>query len=99
MLTENIYLIIYIGATTIDGKYLIPKGIETVSWYWNADEGKIHTNKLNNVMYFSESLVNMISETALTVSIKDDERTWLLKRSKYSIFTWGFGKHKRTIAH
>ena len=44
MFTNNINPIISNGVTTIGGKYLIPKQIVTVSWYWTDDEGRIHTN-------------------------------------------------------
>ena len=29
----------------------------------------------------------------------DDEGTWVLKKRKYSIFTWDFGKYKKAIDH
>ena len=31
--------------------------------------------------------------------MKDDEVTWSLTKSKYSIFTWDFWKYKNTTAH
>ena len=31
--------------------------------------------------------------------MKYDEGTWVLTKRKYSIFTWGFGNYKNTIAH
>ena len=31
--------------------------------------------------------------------MKDDEVTWVLTKRKYFIFTWDFGKYKKTIAH
>ena len=80
-------------------KYLIAKVIGTVIWYWTDEKGELHTKKLNNVLYFPDSPVNIISATALNESIKGDEGTWVLTKSKYSIFTWYFGKYKNTIAH
>ena len=50
MFTEKIEPTVYNGVETIGGTYLIPKGIGTVSWSWNDDEGKLHTNKLNNII-------------------------------------------------
>ena len=55
MLNEKIEPIISNGVETIGGKDLITKGIETVRWYWTNDWGKLHTKKLNNVFYFTES--------------------------------------------
>ena len=49
MFTDKIDPIIYNGVANIGGKYLIPKGIDTVIWSWTDYEGKLHTNILNNV--------------------------------------------------
>ena len=49
MFTDKIEPIISNGFATIGGKYLIPKWIGTVTWYWNDDEVQIHTNKLNKI--------------------------------------------------
>ena len=54
MYTEKIDPIIYNGVEAIGGKYLIPKGIGTVRWFWNDYEGKLHTSELNNVIYFPD---------------------------------------------
>ena len=98
MFTDKIELIISNGVETIGEKDLIPKGIGTVSWSWNDDEGQVHTIKLNNVIYFPESPVNIISATALAESMKDDLGIWVPTKGKYSIFTWVYGKYKNTIA-
>ena len=49
---------------TIGGKYIIPKGIGTVRWYCN--------NKLNNVLYITESPFNILSANALAEYMKCD---------------------------
>ena len=72
MFTDNIKPIISNGVATIDEKDLITKVINTVSWYWTDYEGKLHTKKLNNVLYFTDSPVNILSATALAESTKDD---------------------------
>ena len=81
------------------GEYLIPKGIDTASWYWNEKEGKLYTKKLNNVLYFLESPVNILSANSLSESMKDDYVTWVLTKREYSIFTWYFGRYKKKISH
>ena len=63
----------------ISGKDIIPKGIGTVSWSWTDDEGKFNKNKLNNVLYFPNSPVIILSETALNEFMKDYEVTWVQK--------------------
>ena len=57
--------------------------------------GQLHTNKLNNVIYLSYSLFNILSTTALDESMKDDDGTWVLTKSKYSILLGILGITKR----
>ena len=71
MFTEKIEPIIYNGVANIGEKYLIPKGIGTVTWSWTDDGGQLHTKRLNNVPYFIDSPVNIISETTLDESTMD----------------------------
>ena len=82
---------------TIGGKYLIPKNNGTVSWSWTYDKRKPNTKKFNNVPYFLESSIRILSVTALAESMKDAEVTWVLKTK--NVFTWNFGSSKKTIAH
>ena len=97
MFTDKIEPIISNGVATTVGKYTIPKSIDTVIWSWNDDEEQLHKNKLNNVPYFTDSLVKLPSATILAESIIDNERTWVLTKRKYSIFTLYFGKYKMKI--
>ena len=97
--TYNIEPIIYNRVATIGGNDLITKIIGIVSWSWTDDEGKLQTNKLNNVIYFPESPVNVLIATELAESMKYDEGTWVLTKGKYCIFTWDFGNYKNTKAH
>ena len=99
MFTERIELIISNGVSTIGGKDLIKKLIGTVSWSWTDEEGKLHTKKLNNLIYFPDSPVNILSGTVLDEIMKDDEGTFVLTKRKISMFTWGLGEYKNTIAH
>ena len=99
MFTDKIETIISNGVSTIGGKDLIPKGIYTVSWSFNDDEVKLHTNKFNRVPYFLYSPVKIISATSLAEYINYYEVTWVPTKSKYSILTWNFWKYKRIIAH
>ena len=50
MFTKNIELMVPNEVVTIGVKYLHPKGVGTVIWYWNGDEGHLQTRKLNNVI-------------------------------------------------
>ena len=66
MFSDKIYSITSNGVATIGGKDIIPKWIGAVSWSLTGYEGQLYTNKLNNVLYFTDSIVNMLSATALS---------------------------------
>ena len=75
MFSDNIEPKISNILETIGGKYIIPEGIGTFSWSWTDDGGQLHTKKLNNVIYFTNSTFKILSETALPESMKDDDGT------------------------
>ena len=70
-----------------------------VSWYSTDDEVKPHKHRFKNVLYFPDSTLNILSTTEFSEYMKYDEVTWVLTKSKYSIFTWYIGRYKKTIAH
>ena len=57
MFIYNIYPVISNGVATIGGEYLNNKGIYTIRWSCSGDEGKIHKDKLKNVLNFPYSPV------------------------------------------
>ena len=63
------------------------KTIGTISWSWTDDKGQLHTQKMNNVLYFTDSAINILSAISFSGSMKDDEGTWVLTKGKYSIIT------------
>ena len=79
---------------TIGVKSIIPKGIGTVIWSWNYDEGQ----RQKKLIYFPDSRVNILSATSLDEFMEYDEVTWVLTKIKYSIFTWYSSKYKKAIA-
>ena len=99
MFTKKIQNIISNVVYTIGVKYIIPKGIGKVSWYQTDDEGKLQTNKFNNILYFTDSPFNVLITNALAEYTKYDKVTWVLTKRKYSIFTWYFGRYRSTMAH
>ena len=95
MSTENIEPIIYNGVATMGGKYLVPKEIGTVIWSLTDYEEQLHTKKLNDIIYFTVSSVNILSATVFSESTKYYEVTWVATKGEYSIFTWYFGLYKK----
>ena len=87
MFTDNIYYRNSNGVATIGVKDINIKGIGKIRWSCNDDEGKLHTQKLNNILNLPYSPVNILSAIALTESMRDDDLKWVLTKSKYSIFT------------
>ena len=65
MFTYKIETIISNVVVTIGVKYMIPKVIVTVIWSWADDEGQLHTNKLNNEIYFPDLIDNILITTYL----------------------------------
>ena len=98
MFNDKIEPIISNVVATIGRNDPITKGIGTVIWSYTDDEGKLHTKKLNNVLYFPASPVNIPSATALAGCMKDDEGTWVLTKRKYYILLGGFGSTKYNIS-
>ena len=69
MFTDNIDLILSNGESTIVGNDFITKVVVVVSWSCTSDKRKIYTKIFNNVIYFTDSPVNIISVTALAESM------------------------------
>ena len=96
MFNDKINTTISNGVETIGGKYIVPKRIFTVSWSWTDNEGQLHTKDFNNIIYFTDSSVNILSETTLDESMKDyDDGTWVLTKQNIIFILGGLGITKR----
>ena len=73
MFTEKIENITYNVVATIVVKYFIEKVIATVRQSWTDDDGQLQKKKINNVLQFMESPLNILFATELSESMKDDE--------------------------
>ena len=80
MFTLKIEPIISNVVETIGGRDLITKVIGTVIWFFTDDEGQLHKKILNNVLYFTDSLVNIISANTMAESMRYHEGTWELAK-------------------
>ena len=88
------------GVATIGGTNFKPSGIGTVQWSWRDDNYKKHTEELDNVLFFPESPVNIISLHQLGRHFgNDEEGTWIQTKLSYLIFTWNQGKYTRKLLH
>ena len=56
---------------TIEGKLNHPAGIGTVKWTWKGDGGSVHTELLENTLYFPKSPISIMSVTKLANQISD----------------------------
>ena len=91
---DKIEPIISNAVATIGGKYIIPKGVDTVSSSLTGDEGQLHTKKLNDLPHFPDSLVNIVSTTSLAGFIEDDYGAWVITIRNYSILPGLLGSTK-----
>lgn len=84
---------------TIGGKMNKPSGIGTVEWKWKDDEGASHTERLEDVLYFPTSPINIMSVTAFAEQLGDEEGTGIDTKMKYSRFYWKGNRFSRKIYH
>ena len=84
---------------TIGGAKNSAAGMGTTRWYWKDDGGKQHTIDVDNVLYFPQSPVNILSITSLAYQFNDDDGTGINTKRSKSHFYWNHNKHQRTIIH
>ena len=70
----------------IVGKLNQPAGIGTVEWTRKDDTGKLHTQLLENALYFPPSPVNIMSVTEYAKQLNDEEGTGIDTEMNYSHF-------------
>ena len=60
---------------TIGGKGHSPEGIGTVKWSWNDDDGRKHEYLVEDVLFFPQSPINILSVTEFAKQLQDKEGT------------------------
>jgi len=71
---------------TIGGKGYQPSGIGSVRWSWRDDKGSLHEYLVENVLYFSQSPINILSVTTFAKQLNDTEGTGIDTKQLYSRF-------------
>ena len=84
---------------TIGGKLDHPSGVGTVKWTCKDDGGALHTEQLDNALYFPKSPINIISVTELAKKFNDEEGTGIYTKMNHSLFYWKNNKFFRKIHH
>ena len=84
---------------TIGGKGHQPSGIGTVRWTWRDDERKLHEYHIENVLYFPQSPINILSVTAFAKQLNDTEGTGIDTKQLYSRFYWDSNQFSLRIQH
>ena len=84
---------------TIGGKRHMPSGVGTVKWRWNDDNGTYHEYLVENVLYFPQSPINVLSVTKFACQLKDTEGTGIDTKQLCSRFYWDNNKYSITIYH
>jgi hypothetical protein len=84
---------------TIGGKNSRPSGIGTVKWSWLDDAGQTHKYELQDVYYFPQSPVNILSVTEFAKFLNDGEGTGIDTKAHYSRLYWDNNKFSRRFHH
>ena len=84
---------------TIGSKLNQPAGIETVKWTWKYDGGAVHTEQIENTLYFPKSLINIMSVTELANKFNDEEGTGIDTTTNHPLFYWKNNQFSRKIHH
>ena len=71
---------------TIGGSNNSASGMGTVWWRWKYDIRKIHTLDIENVLYFPQSLVNILSITGLADQLKYNDGTGIYTKKEQVLF-------------
>ena len=78
---------------TIGGAKNSAAGMGTTQWSWNDDDGTHHTIDVENVLYFPQSPVNILSITSLADQFNDDDGTGVNNNCSKSHSYWNHNKH------
>ena len=84
---------------TIGGKLNQPAGIGTVKWTCKDDGGAVHTEQLENTLYFPKSPINIMSLTELAKQFNDEEGTGIDTKMNHLLFQWKNNQFSRKIHH
>ena len=84
---------------TIGGKLNQPSGIGTVKWKWKDGGGAVHTEQLENTLYFPKSPINIMSVTELAKQFNYEEGTVIDTKMNHSLFYWNNNQFSRKIHH
>ena len=84
---------------TIGGKLNQPSGIGMVKWTWKDDGGALHTEQLDNALYFPKSPINIMSVTDLAKQFNYDGGTGIDTNINHSLFYWKNNKFPPKIHH
>ena len=90
------------NVATIGGKGHPVSGIGTVKWHWKDDDGVGHEFLVEDVLYFPQSPINILSVTSFARQLKDKDGTGITTLQTQSRLFWDKNKFSRkssTILH
>ena len=76
-----------------------PVGFGSIRISFRDNDGNMHVEMIEDVLYFPSSPVNILGITKFGEQRRDPEGTHILTKAKYSVFTWNNGKSTRDIHH
>ena len=84
---------------TIGGKGHQPSGIGTVKWIWRDNFGKSHEYLVDDVLFFPQSPINILSVTCFARQLDDLTGTGIDTKQLRYRFYWDSNKFSLTIQH
>ena len=76
------------SVVTIGSWKFHPTSLGDVQITWSDADGKPYTAILKDIFYFPNSPFNVLSVTAFSAQLNDDDRTWIKTTRHQSIFVW-----------
>lgn len=87
------------AVATIGGASNHASGIGTVRWRWKDDLGREHSHLIQNVLFFPNSPINILSITEFANHLNDNSGTGITTCQRESKFFWDNKQYVRTIQH
>ena len=84
---------------TIGGHGHQASGMGTVKWKWFYDNGATHEFLIEDVLFFPESPINILSVTSFARQLDDKTGTGIMTLQSESILFWQDRKFSRTLHH
>ena len=95
----NIEMDASLQVATIGSKQHVSAVIGTVRWKCKDDDGVFHTFEIQDVPYFPDFPVNILSVTESADKLDGDQKTGIDTKRNHAVLYWKRNPHRGTIYH